>query len=73
MAAPLRLGWIVVPMGVLLIGSIAGSVSAWVAGSARMMFVCGPDRYLPRALGEIHPDVWDAAHRAYGVWRALHR
>ncbi len=54
MAEPLRLRWIVAPLGVLLVGSIAGSVSAWVAGSARMIFVSGLDRYLPPALGDIH-------------------
>jgi amino acid transporter len=35
--------------------AIAGSVSAWAAGSARIMFVSGLDRYLPASLGKIHP------------------
>lgn len=55
MASALHLGWLVIPVGVLLVGSIAGSVSAWVSGSARMIFVSGLDSYLPRALGHIHP------------------
>jgi len=55
MAGTLGLGWMVVPVAVLLVGSVAGSVSAWVAGSARMIFVSGVDRYLPRVLGDIHP------------------
>ncbi len=35
--------------------SIAGATSAWLAGSARIPFVAGLDRYLPRALGQVHP------------------
>ena len=70
MATPLQIGWIVVPIGVLLIGSIAGSVSAWVAGSARMMFVSGLDRYLPRQLGEIHPR-FGTPHKALLAFGAL--
>jgi amino acid transporter len=55
MAGAAGFGWVVIPVAVLLVGSIAGSVSAWVAGSARMMFVSGVDQYLPRVLAEIHP------------------
>ncbi len=55
MASALHLAWLVIPVGALLVGSIAGSVSAWVSGSARMIFVSGLDSYLPRALGYIHP------------------
>jgi len=40
---------------VLVFSAIAGSVSAWAAGSARVMFVSGLDRYLPAGLGKIHP------------------
>jgi amino acid transporter len=42
-------------LAVLMVASIAGSTSAWVSGSARILFVCGLDRYLPKALGKIHP------------------
>jgi amino acid transporter len=55
MSAGLSVGWILVPLTVLMIASIAGSTSAWVSGSARILFVSGLDRYLPRALGKIHP------------------
>jgi amino acid transporter len=54
MSAGLSVGWILVPLTVLMIASIAGSTSAWVSGSARILFVSGLDRYLPRALGKIH-------------------
>jgi amino acid transporter len=36
------------------IGTI-GSISAWVTGTARLPFVVGVDRYLPTALGRLHP------------------
>jgi len=32
-----------------------GGVGAWLAASARIPFVAGIDRYLPRAFGRIHP------------------
>ncbi len=32
-----------------------GGVSAWLAGSARIPFVAGIDRYLPAAFGRVHP------------------
>ncbi|HLH00062.1 MAG TPA: APC family permease [Bryobacteraceae bacterium] len=55
MTAVLGLGWILLPLAVLMMASIAGSTSAWVSGSARILFVSGLDRYLPRSLGNIHP------------------
>jgi len=55
MTAGQGLGWILAPLAVLMCAAIAGSVSAWAAGSARVMFVSGLDRYLPAALGKIHP------------------
>ena len=55
MSASFGLGWILLPLAVLMAASIAGSTSAWVSGSARILFVCGLDRYLPKALGKIHP------------------
>lgn len=55
MTAVLGFGWILVPLAVLMMASIAGSTSAWVSGSARILFVSGLDRYLPRSLGKIHP------------------
>jgi amino acid transporter len=35
--------------------SVFGGLGAWVAGVARIPFVIGIDRYLPPALGSIHP------------------
>ena len=55
MSAGLSLGWILLPLAILMIASIAGSTSAWVSGSARILFVSGLDRYLPQSLGKVHP------------------
>ena len=64
MSASFGLGWILLPLAVLMAASIAGSTSAWVSGSARILFVCGLDRYLPKALGKIH-------HRHHSPYVAL--
>jgi glutamate:GABA antiporter len=32
-----------------------GSLGAWIGGTARLPFLFGLDRYLPRALGAVHP------------------
>ncbi|MGA2841206.1 MAG: APC family permease [Steroidobacteraceae bacterium] len=35
--------------------SLIGSLGAWITGTARLPFLFGLDRYLPRALGAVHP------------------
>jgi len=55
MSSALHVGWILLPVALLMFASIVGSTSAWVSGSARILFVCGLDRYLPPALGRVHP------------------
>lgn len=54
MSASFGIAWILLPLALLMAASIAGSTSAWVSGSARILFVCGLDRYLPKALGKVH-------------------
>jgi glutamate:GABA antiporter len=54
MSSRLNFAWILAPLAALMIASIVGSTSAWVSGSARILFVSGLDRYLPRSLGNIH-------------------
>jgi amino acid transporter len=46
---------LVAPLAFILTLSISGATSAWLSGSARIPFVAGLDRYLPQALGRIHP------------------
>ena len=48
-------GWILVPVALFMGAAIIGSTSAWLSGSARIMFVSGLDRYLPKVLGKVHP------------------
>jgi amino acid transporter len=62
--------WILLPLALLLAASIAGSTSAWVSGSARILFVCGVDRYLPKALGATHPR-YGSPHFALGLFGVL--
>jgi amino acid transporter len=47
--------WLVIPLAATLAVSVAGIASAWLSGSARIPFVAGLDRYLPAALGKLHP------------------
>jgi amino acid transporter len=49
--------------GLLLVLTGLGGVGAWLAGSARIPFVIGIDRYLPSALGRVHPR-WQTPHVA---------
>jgi amino acid transporter len=55
MTANTSLAWVLPPLGLVMIFAIAGSTSAWISGSARILFVSGLDRYLPRMFGQIHP------------------
>jgi amino acid transporter len=56
MANRVGLAWLVPPVALVLTISIAGIASAWLSGSARIPFVAGLDRYLPTALGRLHPE-----------------
>src|ERR1019366_4175422 len=47
--------WMLTALAVVLAVAIAGSTSAWLGGSARIIFVSGIDRYMPKALGKVHP------------------
>jgi len=54
MAAQIGLGWVLYPLALLISVSIVGSTSAWLSGSARIIFVSGLDRYMPKILGKVH-------------------
>lgn len=47
----------------LIVVTGLGGVGAWLAGAARIPFVVGLDRYLPSALGRVHP-TWRTPHVA---------
>ncbi|MGC2398365.1 MAG: APC family permease [Acidobacteriaceae bacterium] len=46
---------VVAPLALLECIAILGTASAWFSGAARLPFVAGVDRYLPPAVGRIHP------------------
>ncbi len=50
----LQIPWLLVPIALLMTLNAAGNTSAWLAGSARIPFVVGLDRYLPAVLGRLH-------------------
>jgi len=49
------LPWVLPLVAIVLSVSVIGIASAWLAGLARLPFVFGIDRYLPPALGKLHP------------------
>ena len=55
MTGRLGVGWTLIPLAILLGISVIGATSAWLSGSARILFVSGIDRYLPKAFSKIHP------------------
>src|SRR5579864_8647862 len=55
MSQQVGLPWILPALAIILSISIIGIASAWLTGCARLPFVFGLDRYLPPALGKIHP------------------
>jgi len=55
MAGTVGVASIVAPLALILTVAIAGTTSAWVAGSARIPFVAGLDHYLPPVFGRLHP------------------
>jgi amino acid transporter len=57
-------------MGLLLPLSTLGGTGAWLAGSARIPFVAGIDRFLPPAFARVHPR-WHTPHVAILAQGAL--
>src|SRR4029077_12233950 len=51
----LKIGFVGVLAALLVTVGNAGGVGSTVAGIARVPFVVGIDRYLPKAFGKIHP------------------
>ena len=54
-ATLLKLGFIGILAALIVTVGNAGGVGSTVAGIARVPFVVGIDRYLPKAFGKIHP------------------
>jgi amino acid transporter len=49
--------------GLLIVLSSTGGLGAWISGVARIPYVIGIDRYLPKSLGRIHP-TWGSPYVA---------
>jgi amino acid transporter len=54
-AIALKIGFVGILAAILVTVGNAGGVGSTVAGIARVPFVVGIDRYLPKAFGKIHP------------------
>ena len=73
MAGTVGVASIVAPLALILTIAVAGTTSAWVAGSARIPFVAGLDNYLPRGARSAAPAVCDAARRTRRAGRGVVR
>jgi amino acid transporter len=62
-AATAHIGWLIVPLAIVMGLATGGAASAWFAGSSRIPFVAGLTRALPPALGRVHPR-WHSPHIA---------
>jgi amino acid transporter len=55
MAAKAGTLWLVPIVAALVTLNVLGAVAGWFAATARLPFVAGIDRFLPRAFGDLHP------------------
>ncbi len=62
-ARTLDMAWISPLLAALVTLGIVGQLGAWLAGSARIPFAIGLDRYLPQAFARLHPR-WGTPHVA---------
>jgi len=69
-SAALKIGFVGILAALLVTVGNAGGVGSTVAGIARVPFVVGIDRYLPKAFGKIHPK-WRTPYISILVQAAL--
>ena len=62
-AHAMGIGWIIVPLAIVMGLATGGAASAWFAGSSRIPFVAGLSSALPPQLGRTHPR-WQSPHVA---------
>jgi amino acid transporter len=55
LSAHLGLGWLLVPVALLVGLNAVGGAAAYLSSTSRLPFVAGIDRYLPAVFGRIHP------------------
>jgi amino acid transporter len=58
-----HIGWVIVPLAILMGLATGGAASAWFAGSSRIPFVAGLTSALPATLGRVHSR-WGSPHIA---------
>lgn len=63
MAGKAGVPWLVPVLAALVTLNALGAVGGWFAATARLPFVAGLDRFLPRAFGALHPR-WGTPHVA---------
>jgi len=65
-----HIGWIIVPLAIVMGVATGGAASAWFAGSSRIPFVAGLTHALPASLGRVHPR-WQSPHIALATCAVL--
>src|SRR5262245_47918447 len=70
MSARIGLAWLAPIVALLITVNGLGAVGGWFAATARLPFVAGLDRYLPRSFGLLHP-TWRTPHVALLVQAAI--
>jgi amino acid transporter len=58
-----NVGWMIVPLAIVMGLATGGAASAWFAGSSRIPFAAGLASALPARLGRVHPR-WHSPHVA---------
>lgn len=70
MSARVGVGWLAPATAALVALNALGAVGGWFAATARLPFVAGIDRFLPRAFGDLHPR-WNTPYVALLVQAAV--
>jgi amino acid transporter len=55
MTAKVGIGWLAPVVAALVTLNALGATGGWFAATARLPFVAGIDRFLPKAFGDLHP------------------
>jgi glutamate:GABA antiporter len=70
MSARTGIAWVAPIVAAFVTLNAMGGVGGWFAATARLPFVAGIDRFLPRAFGELHPK-WGTPYVALLVQAAI--
>ena len=70
MTAKVGVGWLAPAVAALVTLNALGGTGGWFAATARLPFVAGIDRFLPKAFGDLHPK-WRTPYVALLVQAAI--